>query len=207
LSQTIPEELHAFRPYHYCENHLMCIRRRVLSALVALIACIVTPGYATAGIVTNGGFETGDFTGWTLSGNTDFVGVTTGIAHTGDYAAYFGSDGSLGFLSQNLATTAGTTYELNFFLASDGQTPSDFQVTFGGATFDQTDLPMFSYVSQSLTVTATGSSTLLQFGFRDDNGFLNLDDVSVIAVPEPGSLVLLCLGASISLTFRNRKLH
>jgi hypothetical protein len=180
----------------------MCIRRRVLSALVALIACIVTPGYATAGIVTNGGFETGDFTGWTLSGNTDFVGVTTGIAHTGDYAAYFGSDGSLGFLSQNLATTAGTSYELNFFLASDGQTPSEFDVTFGGATFSQNDLALSSYTSESFILTATGSSTLLQFGFRDDNGFLNLDDVSVNSVPEPESLTLLCLGASVILAAR-----
>ena len=76
---------------------------------------------------------------------------------------------------------------------------SEFQVTFGGATFDQSDLPPFSYFSESFTMTATSSSTLLQFGFRDDNGFLNLDDVSVSAVPEPGSLVLLCLGASVLL--------
>jgi hypothetical protein len=175
----------------------MLMRRRVFSALVMLTAYITSSGYATAGIVANGGFETGDFTGWTLSGNTDFVGVTTGIAHGGDYAAYFGSDDSLGYLSQTLATTAGTTYELSFFLASDGQVPSEFQVTFGGATFSQNDLAFSSYTSDSLTLTATGSSTLLQFGFRDDNGFLNLDDVSVNSVPEPTSLTLLCLGVSI----------
>jgi hypothetical protein len=173
----------------------MRMKRPVFSSLVTLIVGVTSAGYATAGIVSNGGFETGDFTGWMLSGNTDFVGVTTGIAHTGDFAAFFGPDQSLGFLSQTLATTVGTTYELNFFLASDGQTPSDFLVTFGGTTFEQVDLPAFPYVSESFTVAATGSSTLLQFGFRDDNGFLNLDDVSVSAVPEPGSLPLSCFGA------------
>ena len=135
----------------------MHIRRRVFSALVALSAYIMIPGFATAGNVTNGGFETGDFTGWTLSGNTDFVGVTTGIAHSGDYAAYFGSDGSLGFLSQTLATTAGTSYELSFFLASDGQLPSEFQVTFGGTTLSQNDLALSSYTGESLILTATSS--------------------------------------------------
>ena len=40
----------------------MHIRRRVFSALVALTAYIMTPSFATAGIVANGGFETGDFT-------------------------------------------------------------------------------------------------------------------------------------------------
>jgi hypothetical protein len=179
----------------------MRVNRPAFSSLIAFIIGIVSVGYARAGIVTNGGFETGDFTGWTLSGNTDFVGVTTGIAHTGDFAAFFGPDQSLGFLSQTLATTVGTTYELNFFLASDGQTPSDFLVTFGGTTFEQVDLPAFPYVSESFTVAATASLTLLQFGFRDDNGFLNLDDVSVSAVPEPGSLPLLCLGALGVLAF------
>jgi transposase-like protein len=79
---------------------------------------VASTGYATADMVINGGFETGDFTGWALSGNTDYTGVTTGIAHSGEYAAYFGPDGSLGYLSQSLATTVGTRYELSFFLAS-----------------------------------------------------------------------------------------
>jgi hypothetical protein len=177
----------------------MRLDRPVFSVLIALFAAISSSGYATAGIVTNGGFETGDFTGWTQSGNTDYSGVSTGIANSGDYAAYFGPDGSLGYLSQMLATTVGTSYELTFFLASDGQTPNEFQVTFGGTTFDEMNLPALPYSSMSLTLTAASSSTLLQFGFRDDNGFLNLDDVSVSSVPEPGALTLGCLGAVVML--------
>ena len=177
----------------------MTIPRVALSTLIVLIGGSIGPAFASAGIVTNGGFETGDFTGWTQSGNADFTGVTTGIAHSGDYAAYFGPDGSLGYLSQTLATTVGTRYELTFYLASDGQTPNEFQVTFGGTTFDETNVSALPYSSMSIILTAASSSTLLQFGFRDDNGFFNLDDVSVSAVPEPGSLTLSCLGAVVIL--------
>ncbi len=177
----------------------MNIFRLALSTSVVLIGGMICPAFATADLVVNGGFETGDFTGWTQSGNTDYTGVTTGIANSGDYAAYFGPDGSLGYLSQTLATTVGTNYELTFFLAGDGQTPSEFQVTLGGTTFDELNLPVFAYSAMSLTLTATSSSTLLQFGFRDDNGFFNLDDVSVSAVPEPVSLTLSFLGAVVVL--------
>lgn len=43
--------------------------------------------------ITNGGFETGDFTGWTLGGNTGYTGVTGSYAHSGNFGAYFGAGG------------------------------------------------------------------------------------------------------------------
>ena len=46
-----------------------------LSALVLCATALVFCNPARADLVTNGGFETGDFTGWTQTGNTAFDGV------------------------------------------------------------------------------------------------------------------------------------
>jgi hypothetical protein len=43
-------------------------------AVIGLALGTIAPAQA-ANIVTNGSFETGDFTGWTLSGDTTFNGV------------------------------------------------------------------------------------------------------------------------------------
>jgi Putative Ig domain len=136
----------------------------------------------TSGInlVANPGFETGNFTDWTQSGNTGYMTVSTEDAHSGLYKASLGPVGSLGYLSQNVATTIGTQYTFSWYLQSDGETPNEFQASWNGTViFDQTNLPAFDYTLYSFTETATSTSTPIQFGFQDDPGYLHLDDVSV----------------------------
>jgi hypothetical protein len=170
---------------------------RGLLTVAGLAAGLSSPGSASADFVINGGFETGDFTGWTLSGNTSFTGVTTGNAHGGQWVAFSGPDGPLGALSQYVPTTPGTTYTLTYFLRSDGRSPNEFRATFGDRTIDLTDLPASGYTRGTLAFTATDLSTLVRFDFRNDNGVFFLDDVGVSAVPEPAALALSAVGFSL----------
>ena len=47
------------------------MKRIKLLVVVALALVICLPGMAGAALLTNGGFETGDFTGWTASPATE----------------------------------------------------------------------------------------------------------------------------------------
>ena len=83
----------------------------LLMSVTALCFLVTSPAWAAASIcdsiagnvIVNCGFETGDFTGWTLTGNTGFTGVTSGspYVNSGTYGAYLGPVGSDGFLSQS----------------------------------------------------------------------------------------------------------
>jgi len=159
--------------------------------LLVAVAVLALGNPAQANLVTNPGFETSDFTGWTQSGNTGFTGVD-GSPHSGSSAAFFGPVGSLGFISQNLGTTPGAGYDLRFFLRTDGGTPSEFQVLWNGAVvLDKTNLPATGYSETDLlNLLATGALTPLSFGFRDDPGFMFFDNVSVTPTPEPATVVL-----------------
>lgn len=143
-------------------------------------------------IVKNGGFESGNFTGWTLNANSKYNIVTTdsSFVYSGSFGAALGQDGSLGYLYQTLATSPGQNYLLSLWLDnpvnSYGATPNQFLVQWNGtALFNQTNIPYTVWTNLQFIVTATGTSTVLQFGFEDAPYYLGLDDISVTQIAPP----------------------
>jgi hypothetical protein len=151
-------------------------------------------------IVNNGGFETGDFTGWTLNGDgvigkTIYDGVAssstfagaTGYLHSGTYGAILGESPMVGYLNQTLTTAPGQSYLVSLWFANPtntaGASPSQFLVQWNGTTiYNQTNLPFSGWTNLLFTVTAASASTVLQFGFEDTPYYLALDDISVTPV-------------------------
>ena len=183
---------------------------RLQLAIAVFVVATFFAGDSHANIITNPSFETGDFTGWTHSGDTSLSGVTTLQPHSGTYGAEFGPP-TPGFLTQTLATTPGAEYEIQFWLANgfDLQ-PNFFSVSFDGVVLDSlTNAGFFGYTLFDYTAVASSASTDLVFTFMHPPHFWFFDDVSVVAtdaddVPEPESLLLIGAGLITLLTLRRR---
>jgi hypothetical protein len=147
----------------------MLRNRKVTIAALAGILLLSAAANANANLVTNGGFETGDLTGWTVS-NANSATSPTDIAiypwftwqpsfdplyiHSGNHAVGLGSaypgNGSDATISQNISTVSGQNYNVSFwFNATYGTTCysgycnyTDFNVSFGGQSLlSLTNLP------------------------------------------------------------------
>jgi hypothetical protein len=115
----------------------------------------------------------------------------------GNCGAFFGPVGSLGGIQQTIATVPGWQYSISFAFSGDGGLPSQFLVGFGTQTLlNLTNASTATTGFQTFTfgALATGPSTLLTFNFRDDPGFMELDNVAVTAVPEPETYALMLAG-------------
>jgi hypothetical protein len=180
------------------------------SRLIAMYILIVaTTGLASAAnLITNGDFETGDFTDWTTApapGGTSFLQVGSLPAPHDTLGVQFGAVGSdFDSISQSFATTPGGLYDLSFFYQvgnTDAQADNHFVVFFDGVNvFDNLNAnPGFGPFTFT-NLLATGSTTTLEFDGRNLPGLDYLDDVSVTpsaTVPEAGTTVLLLLGAGL----------
>lgn len=154
---------------------------------------VAAPASAT-NLVSNGDFETGDFTGWTQGGNAVSSGVEARNQFGGTYSAYFGPTKSSGYIEQTLATKAGTRYILSFALANDKATPNFFSASINGVVIKSlTNSPAFAYRLEVLkfTADATGKSVLrFTFQHKPEQTHFHLDNVVVeedIAVPPAGT--------------------
>jgi hypothetical protein len=173
-------------------------------------------------LVHNCGFETGTFADWTLTGNTS-ASANALDSNSGTFAASFSATGSLTFLTQDVSTTPGDTYDLSFFLKNEettggcratGQPFCEFNVNWNGNMIFIDNTPnQFNYTQFSFPpLLATSSSTALQFSFQNDPAAYLFDDVVLTpsgappAVPEPGTLVLFGSGLVSIVGLARRKI-
>ena len=176
-----------------------------LAIRVGAVGCLAFAPMANAGIETNGGFETGDFTGWTQFGDSAFDFVDSSSPHSGNASAFFGAVDSSG-ISQTLTTITGQKYEVSFWLGNYEGTPNAFSWSWNGVTQAPSfvDSAATDYTNYSSLMTATGTSTVLSFAFQNQTTYWRLDDVrvtdtgiNVSAVPEPGSWLMLSAGLGL----------
>jgi hypothetical protein len=194
---------------------------RVKTLLVIAVAALLlswAPMTFAQNLITNGSFETSDFTGWTTGGNFEDTEVVSGAfydytgAEDGNFYAVLGPVGSDGTLSQTFSDTAGQQYNISFWIASVGDNPSDFSVTWDGTTLVSLSNPNTGANWSELTFSATGTgSDTLTFSFRDDPAYIGLDNISVTAqsgtsVPEPSSILLMGSGVLAMAGVIRRKL-
>ena len=147
-----------------------------------------SPPPSGSNLVGNGNFETGTFSNWTVGGNSGLtpVGRQIDIETNGQggstYAAKIGSMGADGTLSQTITTTPGQTYTLSFWLQNEasGTQDNDFNATWNGQTLlSLTNAANSGYTQHTYTVTATGSTSTLEFSAANVPSQWDLDNISL----------------------------
>ena len=196
---------------------VFCTLPKILFALAA-VAAFGTVQPAKANLVTNGDFETGNFIGWTVThaasgGN---ISVNHGPGPDTTFGAFFGAGGSdFDSISQTFATTPGASYTLTFFyqvtnLGTPIPANNEFDVlwngvSIGGGLFPQSNVNPGN-ITPTFHLTATGTSTTLEFDGRNAPSFDFLDNVSVTpGVIDTGSTISLLPCALIGLAGLQRK--
>jgi hypothetical protein len=201
------------------------LKRLLLGTLLA--AALSAPACA-AELVTNGGFESAGFTGWSHTFNNLVGPISISDVHSGGQAAVFGSgEGFPDTLSQTLATVAGQNYTLTFWIGSNivlqnAPVNAHFEAQLDGVWFAWTNASDFGYEIYTGNFVAASNATVLSFTGYNNTGHYLLDDVSVVGqrsdysvggdlpgggVPEPTSWALMTLGVGMAgFCLRRRRL-
>lgn len=179
----------------------------------AMVVCLSLMGLfaasARANIVTNGGFETGDFSGWSTAAapaGSDFSVFAQ--PHSGAFSVKFSADaGQHDTMLQVLPTTSGQQYTLEFWVLNYGVGDDSLQVLWeGGTALDltpvSTPLESWEFISVPLAATANGSE--LRFRVFDTISTVLIDDVSVQPVPEPATVAMTIIGGLLCIRRRRQ---
>jgi choice-of-anchor C domain-containing protein len=194
--------------------------RGKLACLATLSLLLAISGTGHAALISNGSFEAGvdpvsfttltqgtgsatNITDWTVtSGTIDYIGTYWQAADGNRSIDLSGNNAGTVAVSQNINTVAGQTYYLSFDLAGnpDGgpavktvsvtlATPATFQTFTFNAT-GHTHSAM-GWTTEGLYFTANSANTTLSFQSLTGTAYgPAIDNVSLVAVPEPATMAM-----------------
>jgi len=153
--------------------------------LVLVIAALLS--LSSAQIVTNGDFETGDFTGWAVVGLYPSLSQSS-LAQSGQYfiSTACGSSTTCAGLEQTISLVAGRTYQLTAYYTNFAGGPGQDGVTFfiNGNPIAQLDGATYNLAWQKVTATfvAPPPPVVFSFGFFNSPSFSFIDNISIVEV-------------------------
>lgn len=194
---------------------------RMLTASAAIVVFLMSGLAATANLLVNGGFETGDLTGWSVSetgsnGQGKDYGVTHGkdsgygpVPHSGYYGAYLNPTGGTIDLFQSIDIPVAGDYAIDFWVQPFFNDDDIVTVFLNGVQVSTTDFTVGGpYTEINVMALASAGVQTLDFQFKPGSGPIFFDDAcinaAVATVPEATTLwaglllLLFAAGACLS---------
>ncbi len=170
------------------------------STILIIAILLMSPAAASANLLVNPGFETGNFSGWTryAFGSEN---VSNANPHAGQYEARITN---YGWITQTVNLTPNATYKLSSYLymPQDGGDAS-ISITFynaaGTTSFQQErswqripgDAQYDKIETDWLVAPSYTAYAKVQCSVASAGSYIDFDDVSLDVIPEPSSLLLL----------------
>ena len=163
-------------------------------------------------LVANCGFDSGDFTSWTVTGtdsdpskNGQYYGIENSSQFSGNFAAFFGAAGGEISLNQTLSGLIPTDiYTISLEAFNDTTPDTGYINNLYIALGPMTDLvasqtPANGYTLYTAVIAATSTTEDLSILSRNDAGFWNIDSIQAMqtGVPEPAVFALFAAGLAL----------
>lgn len=178
------------------------IGRHFRAALLLVCGGALAVPAAHAAAIVNGNFETGDTTGWNVTGSAyssglyqlNPFGTAYGAGFSGSYWAWLGGyERPISFDQTITGLNPGSSYAVNFIMASEFSASDSLLVSVGGGPQTMFTAPAYNtngdcsnggcfwnnWVNQTFDFTATGTAEDLQFSTYGIYGVISQYDVGL----------------------------